>query len=67
MFITRKTSKNPFRVFFEFVDPSNNVTFMKFIPNSDPFTGFDFKQDIPNPANRDKAKTDEAYKYRYKK
>ena len=40
---------------------------MKYIPNSDPFTGFDFKQDIPNPANRDKAKTDEAYKYRYKK
>ena len=67
LFITRKTSKNPFRVFFEFVDPSNNVTFMKYIPNSNPFAGFDFKQDIPNPANRDKAQTDEAYKYRYKR
>ena len=33
----------------------------------DPFSGFDFKQDIPNPANRDKARTDEAYKYRYKR
>ena len=67
LFITRKTSKNPFRVFFEFVDPSNNVTFMKYIPNSNPFAGFDFKLDIPNPANREKAQTDEAYKHRYKK
>ena len=67
LFISRKTSKNPFRVFFEFVDPSNNVTFMRYVPGNSPFTLFDFKEDIPNPANRDKARTDEAYKFRYKR
>ena len=30
LFITRKTSRNLFKVFFEFVDPTNNVTFMRF-------------------------------------
>ena len=43
LFISRKTSKNPFRVFFEFVDPSNNVTFMRYVPDMDPFTEFNFK------------------------
>ena len=66
LFITRKTSKNPFKVFFEFVDPTNNVTFMRFSKGSNPFAGFDFLEAIPNPANRDKAKTDEVYKFRYR-
>jgi len=66
LFITRKTAKNPFRIFFEFTDPSSNITLMRFCPGTDPFTLFDFSQAIPNPATRDKAKTDENYSKRYK-
>ena len=66
LFISRKTSNNPFKVFFEFVDPTNNVTFMRYSHGTNPFAGFDFLKDIPNPATREKARTDEAYKHRYK-
>ena len=66
LFITRKTAKNPFRIFFEFTDPSSNITLMRFCPGIDPFVLFDFSLAIPNPATRDKAKTDANYAKRYK-
>ena len=66
LFITRKTAKNPFRIFFEFTDPSSNITLMRFCPGTDPFALFDFSLAIPNPATRDKAKTDANYAKRYK-
>ena len=30
LFITRKTAKNPFRIFFEFTDPSSNITLIRY-------------------------------------
>ena len=66
LFITRKTAKNPFKIFYEFQDPSNNMTFMRYIPGLNPFDLFDFTQAIPNPGTREKAKVDEAYRKRYK-
>ena len=66
LFITRKTAKNPFKIFYEFQDPSNNMTFMRYIPGLNPFDSFDFNQAIPNPGTREKAKVDEAYRKRYK-
>ena len=61
LFINRRRAKNPFRIFFEFTDPSSNITIMRYCPGVDPFTLFDFTQAIPNPATRDKAKMDENY------
>ena len=66
LFINRRTSKNPFRIFFEFTDPTSNLTLMRYCPGTNPFTHFDFSQAIPNPATRDKAKMDENYAKRYK-
>ena len=66
LFINRRTSKNPFRIFFEFTDPTSNITLMRYCPGTNPFDHFDFSQAIPNPATRDKAKMDENYAKRYK-
>jgi hypothetical protein len=65
LFITRKTSKNPFQIYFEFRDPSNNLTLMRFMPGNNPFQRFDFEQDIPNPGTRQKALSDAVYNKRY--
>ena len=66
LFISRRTSRNPFRIFFEFTDPTSNLTLMRYNPGTHPFEHFDFSQAIPNPATRDKAKMDENYTKRYK-
>ena len=66
LYITRKTAKNPFKLYFEFQDPSNNLTFMRYIPGVNPFEHFDFTQEIPNPGTREKAKVDVAFARRYK-
>ena len=47
MFISKRTRKKPFGIYFEFVDPANNLTIMKFVPGTNPFTGFDFQAEIP--------------------
>ena len=65
LFIDRKTSKNPFTIFFEFRDPTNNLTLMRYIPENNPFERFDFQQDIPNPGTRQKALSDAVYAKRY--
>ena len=65
MFISKRIGKKPFVIFFEFVDPSDNRTIMKFVPGTDPFSGFDFQAEIPNPYTRQVATTNADYKKRY--
>ena len=65
IFITKKNLKNPFKLYFEFTDPSNNLTLMRYFPGHNPFNLFDFSAAIPNPATREKARTDDIYKKRY--
>ena len=65
LFITRKTSKKTFLIYFDFRDPSNNLTLMRFMPGNNPFARFDFAQDIPNPGTRQKALTDAVFNKRY--
>ena len=65
LFITKKNLKNPFKLYFEFTDPSNNLTLMRYFPGNNPFNLFDFSADIPNPATREKARTDDIYKKIY--
>merc|ERR1712074_74626 len=65
LYITKKNQKSPFKLFFEFTDPTNNLTLMRYFPGQNPFDLFDFSEAIPNPATREKAKTDELYKKRY--
>jgi hypothetical protein len=50
LFISRKTSKNPFSIFFEFRDPTNNLTLTRYLPDNNPFERFDFEKDIPTQA-----------------
>ena len=61
----KKNLKSPFKLFFEFTDPSNNLTLMRYFPGQNPFDLFDFSAAIPNPATREKAKADDLYKKRY--
>ena len=65
MFISMRTGKKHFGIFFEFVDPSNNLTIMKFVPGTDPFSGLDFQAEIPNPYTRQVATTNADYKKRF--
>ena len=65
LYITKKNLKSPFKLFFEFTDPSNNLTLMRYFPGQNPFNLFDFAETIPNPATREKARTDELYRKRY--
>ena len=65
LYITRKTTKNPFSIYFEFRDPTNNLTLMRYMSNCNPFERFNFREEIPNPGTRQKAKSDEVYKKRY--
>ena len=39
LFITKKNLKSPFKIYFEFTDPSNNLTLMRFFPGHNPFAG----------------------------
>ena len=65
LYITRKTTKNPFSIYFEFRDPTNNLTLMRYMSNCNPFERFNFREEIPNPGTRQKAMSDEVYKKRY--
>ena len=62
---TEKPPKTPLTIFFEFRDPTNNLTLMRYIPENNPFERFDFQQDIPNPGTRQKALSDAVYAKRY--
>ena len=65
MYISKRTRKKPFGIYFELVDPSNNLTVMKYVPGTNPFSAFDFQVEIPNPYTRQVASTNADYKKRY--
>ena len=65
LYVTRKTTKSPFSIYFEFRDPTNNLTLMRYMSRDNPFDRFDFTEEIPNPGTRQKALSDAVYKKRY--
>ena len=65
MFISKRARKKPFGIFLKFMDPSNNLTIMKYVPGTDPLSGFDFHAEIPNPYTRQVALTNADYTKRY--
>ena len=58
---TLVTSKRPFSVYWEFLEPTSNLAFLKFQWGKNPFAGFDFQNRIPNPVVRTAAAADKAY------
>ena len=66
MQLNQKTLKNPPRVYYEFLDPSNGTFFSTFSPNFCPFKEHDFRQPIPNPHLRKIADHDAQYKQKFK-
>jgi hypothetical protein len=65
LYITRKTTKKTFSIYFEFRDPTNNLTLMRYMSNCNPFERFNFREEIPNPGTIQKAISDAVYKKRY--
>ena len=61
-----KTKYKPFATYWEFLCPSNNITYNIYTPGRDPFDNFDFRDEIPNPATRNEAITKPEYKNYYK-
>ena len=59
---TIKTKTRPFKVYIEFLDPSNGTTFCHYDLNKDPFNEHDFTQEIPNPLTRKHAAADASYR-----
>ena len=55
--IQLKSKYKPFATYWEFLCPTNNITYNIYIPGMDPFDGFDFTKAIPNPATRKEAAT----------
>ena len=63
--VSQKERHKPFKVYYEFLCPSNNTTFMPYTLNSNPFSGYDFNQNIPNPVTRKHAISDKVYEKRF--
>ena len=55
--VTQKERHKPFKLYYEFLCPSNNSTFMPYSMNMNPFSGYDFSQTIPNPVTRNHARS----------
>jgi hypothetical protein len=60
-----KAKYKPFATYWEFLDPTNNITYCTYTPGRNPFDNHDFKKDIPNPDTRKEAQTNPAYKKYY--
>ena len=66
IFISKRTGKKSFfGIYFEFFYPINNATLMKYAPGSNPFSGSNFLDNIPNPYTRQLAITNADYRKRY--
>lgn len=63
--VSQKERHKPFKVYYEFLCPSNNITFMPYSLNSNPFAEYDFSQHIPNPVTRKHALSDKSYEKRF--
>ena len=60
-----KTKRNPFGTYWEFLCPSNNTTFMAYTPNTNPFSHYDFTNQIANPLTREQAASNPQYTKRF--
>ena len=56
--VTQKELHKPFKLYYEFLCPTNNTTFMPYAMNMNPFSGYDFSQTVPNPVTRHHARSD---------
>ena len=63
--VSQKERHKPFKMYYEFLCPSNNTTFMPYSMLMNPFTGYDFSHTIPNPVTRKHARTDKRYEIRF--
>ena len=64
--VSLKTKQRPFAVYYEFLCPSNNHTFMPYTQGSNPFLDYDFSQPIANPLSRKHALAHPEYSKRFK-
>ena len=60
-----KAKYKPFATYWEFLDPTNNITYCTYTPGRNPFDNHDFTKDIPNKETRKEAQTNPAYKKYY--
>ena len=60
-----KTKRKPFGMYWEFLCPSNNTTFMAYTQDTNPFAHYDFTNKIANPLTRRQANTDPHYTKRF--
>ena len=56
-----KTKSRPFKLYYEFLDPSNGTTFCTYDLVTDPFKDHDFTQKMANPITRKHALSDPVY------
>ena len=61
----RKTLRAHSNYTLNLLIPRIILTLMRYFPGHNPFNLFDFSAAIPNPATREKARTDDIYKKRY--
>ena len=60
-----KIKRKPFSMYWEFLCPSNNTTFMAYTQDTNPFTCYDFTDKIANPLTRKHAATNPQYAKRF--
>ena len=60
-----KTKRRPFGMYWEFLCPSNNTTFMTYTQDTNPFSHYDFTNKIANPLTRKQANIDPNYAKRF--
>ena len=63
--VTIKTKQRPFATYYEYLCPTNNTTFMPYVPNTNPFLDYAFQETIPNPTTRLAAANDPKYRMRF--
>ena len=63
--VSLKERHRPYKVFYEFLCPTNNTTFMPYTLTTNPFSEYDFKHSIPNPITRKHAQSDKSYEQRF--
>ena len=63
--VSLKEKHKPYKVFYEFLCPTNNTTFMPYTITTNPFSEYDFKHSIPNPITRKHAQSDKSYEQRF--
>ena len=63
--VNQKVKYRPFAQYWEFLCPSNNITFMNYTPGTNPFINYNFGNLIANPITEREAAKDARYKERY--